>query len=345
MIRPVCNRIQSMWRRATGHFKSRGMVLLYHRIARSDFDPWSLCVTPEHFSEHLEVLKTSGQVTTLARLVDKAHSRSWGHPAIAITFDDGYADNLDSAKPLLEQRGLPATFFITSGAMTPPQEFWWDELEKILLQPNSLPEVLHARLEGQCLHFELGKSAVLTKDDAVSLRTWRPFQGSPPTARHALYCILYERFRDLRPETREAWMTEIRQWAQVTIEPRSALRRLSANEIVQLGSHSLFEIGGHTVNHPSLRQLDRPTQLYEIQCNKKHLDEMTGRRTTSFAYPHGLYSPPTVEIVRACGFQHACTTMAAPVQSSANSFALPRVVVEDCDGEGFSRLLGHWLSA
>ena len=38
-------------------FRSRQMILLYHRISRVDSDPWSLCITPEHFTEHLNVLR------------------------------------------------------------------------------------------------------------------------------------------------------------------------------------------------------------------------------------------------------------------------------------------------
>jgi hypothetical protein len=37
--------------------KSRHLVLMYHRIANLDIDPWGLAVTTENFSEHLSVIK------------------------------------------------------------------------------------------------------------------------------------------------------------------------------------------------------------------------------------------------------------------------------------------------
>ncbi len=82
--------------------RPRDIVLLYHRVARIAVDPWGLCVTPEHFVEHLEVLRKCQRIS-----LDQIHVREWFSgtraPRVAITFDDGYADNLYQAAPLLEQ--------------------------------------------------------------------------------------------------------------------------------------------------------------------------------------------------------------------------------------------------
>ena len=59
--------------------------------------------------------------------------------AIALTFDDGYLDNLEYAAPVLERAGLPATFFLTSGWLGKPGEYWWDTLERVLLLNESVP--------------------------------------------------------------------------------------------------------------------------------------------------------------------------------------------------------------
>jgi peptidoglycan/xylan/chitin deacetylase (PgdA/CDA1 family) len=90
--------------------------LLYHRVNQLEPDPWELCVSPQHFSEHLEVIRQLAQ-----------------RPCI--TFDDGYADNLEHALPRLERYDVPAKFFIVSGAIGRRTEMWWDELD--LLFPNA----------------------------------------------------------------------------------------------------------------------------------------------------------------------------------------------------------------
>ena len=63
----------------------------------------------------------------------------------------------------------------------------------------------------------------------------------------------------------------------------------------------------------------------------------------SFAYPYGARSEETVEIVRECGFAYACTTVPESVVTGADRFQLPRVQVEDWDGDQFSRRLEAWF--
>src|SRR5262245_31484652 len=90
------------------------VILLYHRVTRLELDPWGLSVTPEHFAEHLEVLRRFPRIP-----LNEVRRPVWrtGQAALrfAITFDDGYFDNLDQAAPLLEKYDTPATFFIATG--------------------------------------------------------------------------------------------------------------------------------------------------------------------------------------------------------------------------------------
>ncbi len=128
-------------------FSSVGVVLLYHRVVEGLPDRQLLAVTPAHFAEHLEIL---AQACTPVRLheLQKPSRRRSSQAAVAVTFDDGYADNLLQAKPLLERRRqVPATVFVASGHLG-GTEFWWDELAEILLDTPLLPPVLTCRVGG-----------------------------------------------------------------------------------------------------------------------------------------------------------------------------------------------------
>ena len=76
------------------------VILMYHRVAAPALDPWSLSVSPRHFAEQVEALRRHRTVLSLRQLVlDLAEGRL--RPgAAAITFDDGYADNLHAALPV-----------------------------------------------------------------------------------------------------------------------------------------------------------------------------------------------------------------------------------------------------
>ena len=88
----------------------RRVVLCYHSVTPS---PSYLSLSPELFDEHLEWLQQGCTVVALDELVARRHQER--RPHVAITFDDGYADNHGHALPLLAARGMTATFFLTAG--------------------------------------------------------------------------------------------------------------------------------------------------------------------------------------------------------------------------------------
>ena len=76
------------------------VVLMYHRVAETDLDPHNLAVSPSHFQEHLSVIR---KLTSPRRLLDIVDNWSDYNNGIAVTFDDGYADNFLEALPALEE--------------------------------------------------------------------------------------------------------------------------------------------------------------------------------------------------------------------------------------------------
>jgi peptidoglycan/xylan/chitin deacetylase (PgdA/CDA1 family) len=108
--------------------KEGRLILMYHRVAIAEHDPLELCVAPERFAEHLELLGSVGRIVPLAQI-----TRDGGNGlTVAITFDDGYADNSLVAAPLLEKRDAPATVFAVAGAVGSGRPFWWDRLAALV---------------------------------------------------------------------------------------------------------------------------------------------------------------------------------------------------------------------
>jgi peptidoglycan/xylan/chitin deacetylase (PgdA/CDA1 family) len=107
---------------------------MYHSVSSRRPDPWRNCVDPEHFAEQVVLLRDRYRVMSLADLRRALARQERLSRAVVLTFDDGYRDNLLVAKPLLEQHGLPATVFVTTGYVGSGRDFWWDDLEAVCAQ-------------------------------------------------------------------------------------------------------------------------------------------------------------------------------------------------------------------
>jgi peptidoglycan/xylan/chitin deacetylase (PgdA/CDA1 family) len=333
-------------RRAARHFKGRiapgALILLYHRVAAVDSDPWSLCVTPEHFREHLEILGRKYSSISLQRLNRALANHQSLSRSVVITFDDGYADNLHCAKPLLEQYDIPATVFVISGSVGSAREFWWDELERLILQPEVLPASVTLLIRGT--RFEWTSSG-LDKRREKSWPEGGALRRDGDAERQSLYHALWKRFRFLKEDERPELLDQLLEWSGGAVESRASHRQLSSAELIRLAEGGLVEIGSHTLTHPFLSKLSAISQDGELRQSRRSLEEIIGQRVTSFSYPHGDYGWKTATLAAEAGYTCACSSYANTVRTNTNHFQLPRIVVEDWDGEEFNRRLSEWLGS
>jgi peptidoglycan/xylan/chitin deacetylase (PgdA/CDA1 family) len=320
-------------------FAAQALILMYHRVTDLASDPYLLAVTPQHFGEQMELLRKHYRPLRLRELVVALRSGNVPNRAVVVTFDDGYADNLHNAKPLLARYDIPATVFVTTSHIGYPREFWWDELDRLLLQPGTLPPVLDLRLNGSAWQYELGETTTYTSADYERHHDWHIEREDDPTPRQRLHRSLYQRLYALTQEDRQHLLEQVRRWAGATPVGRPTHRTVSHYEVVQLAEGGLVEIGAHTVTHPVLAALSIGAQRDEIRLSRTKLQEILNRMVTSFAYPHGSYTRETLAIVRDAGFSSACSTHHAVVQRGTDHFQLPRIAVRDWDGEQFKASL------
>lgn len=340
-------RLRSAARWLRNRFGRGALILLYHRVADLASDPQSLCVTLLHFAEHLEILKDRARPMRLQQLAQTIQDGNLPGRAVVVTFDDGYADNLHNAKPLLARFDIPATVFVTTGYMGREREFWWDELDRLLLQPGKLPETLHLSINGSTCRWELGDKTHYREEDFLQHRGWNVLERDDPTPRQRLYRSLCQLLRPLPDGGRRKVLDELFAWAGAEPLCRPTHHPLSSDGVVSLGDGGLVEVGAHTVTHPVLSTLPPAAQRAEIEGSKVHLEQILGRSEMSFAYPYGSesdYTRETVAIVRDVGFVVACSNFGALAWRRTDPFELPRVLVRDWDGETFARRLESWFS-
>ncbi len=305
------------------------LILGHHRITDETHDGYDVCVSPKHFEEQMDAVRKYTHPIPLSRLVMYLKEGSLPPRLVAVTFDDGYADNLYQAKPILEKYEVPATIFLCSGYAG--KEFWWDELERLVLSSRADPRELR-----------LGKGQFIWNHPMAS-----PEVGAVTevTRRREFRQALYHFLLPLDIDERDASMELIRGWAGVLSNEIVGHRSMNQEELLQLAEGGLIEIGSHTRNHPMLPQLSVPRQAEEIMWGKRDLEAVIGRPVAGFSYPNGQATRDAKRIVDELGFVFACTSLQDVVRPGCDIFEMPRFWQRNVDGDRFMRSLNLWLSA
>ena len=287
--------------RGTSALRLTGAILMYHRVHRTAYDPWRLCVSPEHFEQHLALLARENVVPLSALLRTPR--------GVAITFDDGYFDNLETALPLLEKYKLPATVFVATDILR-GKEFWWDRLEHSLLQ-IARPADLAGRI------------------------------ADNPLFRRARTAALGARLRSQSPEVLDSLLSEMPNVPPAAAAACARHRMLNEDELRTLARSPLIEIGAHTRSHPCLPELDEDLQREEVAGSRDLLRKLTGQSICTFTYPYGAHNDTSVRVVQNAGFDLACI-VGGGARACTDPFRLPRLMVRDVNGMAFAAHFRSW---
>ena len=283
-------------------------ILRYHAICSPDACAYAspgICISPEAFERHVQYLANNYSVLPLADVVGRLRERRrLPKNCVAITFDDGYADNLPAAR-LLARYGLTATFFIAAGCLAGGEPFWPAEIRELVQALTQSP--IRLSVPGTEITLEVGGPA--QRVDATG-RITKLFKSVPIPAREAL-----------RAQLREA--------AGQPALPECMLRWDELEEMAGLG----MTIGAHTLTHPNLPSAGLADATAEIRGSKALLEERLGRPVTLFSYPNGgaeeYYTPDLQAAVRDAGFEASATSRNGFTGESTDLYALERVQVAE----------------
>jgi len=299
------------------------IVLLYHRVATLARDPEQLAVTPENFRAQLAYLKENFPIVRF-----EADWSKTDKPAVALTFDDGFADNALQALPILEELGVPATFFVATGTIGTDRLFWWNELERIVLETDPLPD---------------------SYLDAPLKSTWATGTGAD---RRRFYREAAQLMTDYDTQSRNALLERIRTWAGSAAGSAGSAgsagcqRSLSLEELRLLAKSGCATVGAHTVTHTRLSSLSVAAQREEIRASKLALEKWLGAEVTTFSYPYGKrshYTQESIELCREAGFAKAAANFPGQAHRWSDPYQIPRHLVRDWPVELFAeQLKGFW---
>jgi peptidoglycan/xylan/chitin deacetylase (PgdA/CDA1 family) len=319
----------------------RGVVLLYHRVAGPRRDPQGLDVSPRNFDAQLASLAGGAVPLPLDEFEARRQAGTLPARAVAVTFDDGYADNLLAAAPILARHRVSATVFVTAGMVGANREFWWDDVERIAFAPEPLGE----NLPELALPWSEADGSSCAPDGDRD--RWTVLDPVDPTARHRLYRAMCAVLYGLHAEAREASLAEWRSWAGVPDAARASHRTVTLDELRALAGAGGISIGAHTMTHPVLARLAPEDQHRELEESRTWLARALERPVSSVAYPFGTraeVSRATTHAARDAGFDFAMANEPGTAWRWSSRWRVPRVLVRDWDAETFERKVDAWLT-
>ncbi|HEX2253628.1 MAG TPA: polysaccharide deacetylase family protein [Thermoanaerobaculia bacterium] len=275
-------------------------VFLLHRVAPGAADDrWGLTVDPHEFAALLRRLVASGTLVSLPEALE--HLARGGRARVtALTFDDGYADLLHHAFPLLAELDAPATVFLATRYVEDGTPFWWEALRWLSSEPRRLPGLAAA----------WGLPLAATPEETVD--TWcRHFKRLAPARRDALLAGL-----DCPPGVPRALAV-----AELAHRPRSCL----------LGCH------GHS--HTVLTALSAAAVAAELEHSCRRIAAWSGTAPGELAFPNGQpddFGADHLGPMRAVGLRAALTTVDGLNTPGADPYRLRRITVRP--GQGLAQV-------
>lgn len=233
------------------------------------------------FEQDLLYLKTNFDLPTheeIVRMPPRASSRR--RSAAAISFDDGFAECFDVARPLLKRNQVPCTFFIITDAVDNRMLMFRNKVSLFLDRWGAWDQPRRAALRGEVAR----RCSTVFRDDAALLG-W----AERLTARES----------ELADVLCDAAGVDVAAFLR-TIKPY-----MTAHQIRQLQGEG-FTIGAHTLTHPRLWELKDEREVErEIVESCAAVRDLTGQAKVPFAFPfNGLWMKrDRLEAIRKrCGF-------------------------------------------
>ena len=253
-----------------------GRIIIYHgidQLGRTDIN--SRFISQEYFDQQVAYFKEHFHIVSLEEYYKGNFADD--RLTVTLTFDDGYANNLHYALPVLEKHQVPAAFFITGIRDVGRDILWPDFLDLASRETDAPLEIggltFHKDRKGE--YYSGGQSLKKTCKQQDYLFLWQMQRAFPPS-------IKFREDESLRDY-----------WQQMTTD-----------EIHTLAQSPLVTIGSHSYLHTCLGQIDSEMAREEMAASKAFLERVTGKEVNALAFPDGNYTRKVVEMAGELGFKY-----------------------------------------
>ncbi|HEX5777792.1 MAG TPA: polysaccharide deacetylase family protein [Xanthobacteraceae bacterium] len=293
-------------------FGGVGAILTFHRVQPASdaaFQPNEILEVEAGFLERL-VQHLRGQGLELVSM-DEVHRRlveqDFSRKFVALTFDDGYVDNLEHAWPVLQRHEVPFALYIATSFPDRLGELWWVALERVIAKVDRVAIEMN-----RTTRFISCAGTSAKRKAFEDIYWWLRSMSDESELRRAIRDICARYGVDIKGPCNELCMD----WAQIG----------------RMAEDPLCTIGAHTINHVFLSKVSAGTARTEMARSAEVIEAALGEKPKHFAYPYGeIHSagPREYKVASELGFKTAVTTNPSVLQARNRETltALPRISV------------------
>lgn len=253
-------------------------MLVYHGICEEDHLRYNtLFLTQKLFEKQLQLFSEYMNVVSL----DEFFMQQFPPDkfSVALSFDDGLANNYKYVLPLLEKYRIPAVFFLTA-ARSKGYDILWNDVLAMAGVHGPVNITIHHTVYRKDIH-----GRYRSVKDGSSLQ---------------------ELLRKNKWEWKEELFGQLGEVAKKANE--IYWRQLSEEEIRAMAKNPWVTIGAHGLLHQDLVSLSRDELKEDLTASKKYLEEISGKKIRALAFPYGSYNEEVIGVALECGYTQLLTT-------------------------------------
>ncbi len=284
-------------------FSGAGLVVLMLHRLRDEVDPYPLSMSRQSLRQLVGWLRNRQALVGLDEGLQQLEETDAAGVNYAITFDDGYHDNLGLIDP--ELGAVPAVVYVAT--------------DQIGGDPIWVYRLTHAVERRTRDHLDLGSLGL------------GHFDLADPGERNRLYALLPPRLKQFKPDELNACIDSLFAQTQPSAVPDEQREMLDWEEVRKLDAHGI-RIGAHTRNHVLLSRVDETTARDEIVESRERISRELGVPPRHFAYPNGGvgdFGDRDVQLARDAGFKTAATSIEGVNRLDTDPFQLLRYNVHE----------------
>jgi peptidoglycan/xylan/chitin deacetylase (PgdA/CDA1 family) len=274
-------------------FASTNLVVPFHEVP-----------SPRWFREALDSLARFYRFVDMPEIEACATGRAAANSLCHVTFDDGHESFYRYALPILRERRIPATLFVSPKVMRERSNYWFQDFG-----------ILRERLGDAPIRTQVAATLGCSEAQLSPFSLFSVFVSLPVTAIHHVLDAVRRRH---------------------ALEP-SAPCNMTVDELRESAASGVVTVGAHTINHPVLANETAEQAEAEIRDSINELADVVDRRVDRFAYPNGTegldFSEREEQLAAKYGISAAVTTDVGFVRSGTRPLALPRGGCPSLEGD------------